>query len=156
MSAKHTQGLLAVNPCRLDQIATADASKEIARVTNFGHSVDTIIANARRLVACWNACDGIGTEALETEGSAAMGWARTASKLLQATTQRDELLASVQELIAATKSEGGARIGHIYQPATREHEMREAMAWQRLQAAVTQSGGIPPVVEFKRAEGGAA
>lgn len=26
-------------------------------------------ANARRLVACWNACDGVPTEALEAAGT---------------------------------------------------------------------------------------
>jgi hypothetical protein len=65
MSAQHTQGLLAINPIELDQIAAADTSKEVARATQFGHSVDTIIANARRLAACWNACDGISTDDLE-------------------------------------------------------------------------------------------
>ncbi|MDD2728298.1 hypothetical protein [Malikia sp.] len=65
MSAQHTQGLLAVNPTELDQITAADTGKEIARATHFGHSVDTIIANARRLAACWNACDGISTDDLD-------------------------------------------------------------------------------------------
>jgi hypothetical protein len=58
-------------------------------------------ANARRLVACWNACEGISTDALETEGGAVMGWVRTASKLIAATTQRDELLEALKELTLA-------------------------------------------------------
>ena len=58
-------------------------------------------ADARRLAACWNACDGLSTEALETEGSAVMGWTRTASKLMRATTQRDELLKALQSAVDA-------------------------------------------------------
>lgn len=71
MNAQHTQGRIVVNPIQLDQIATADASKGIARVTHFGHSVDTVIANARRLAACWNACEGISTDDLEKTGTIA-------------------------------------------------------------------------------------
>ncbi len=57
--------------------------------------------DARRMAACWNACDGLSTEALETEGSAVMGWTRTASKLMRATTQRDELLKALQSAVDA-------------------------------------------------------
>jgi uncharacterized Zn finger protein len=57
---------------------------------------DITEANARRLAACWNACEGLSTESLETESSAVMGWTRTASKLIAATTQRDELLAALR------------------------------------------------------------
>ena len=62
-----------------------------------GASVDK--DNARRLVACWNACDGISTDELETTGGAAVGWTRTASKLIHATTQRDELLEALGGLL---------------------------------------------------------
>ena len=55
-------------------------------------------ANARRLVASWNACDGISTDELETTGGAAVGWTRTASKLIHATTQRDELLEALKHI----------------------------------------------------------
>lgn len=58
-------------------------------------------ANARRLVACWNACEGISTEDLESERSASTGWVRTASKLLKATTERDSLRAVNAELLEA-------------------------------------------------------
>lgn len=64
MADKHTPGLWAVNPLRPNQICTADGSLEIASAT-VQYSVPTAIANARRIVACWNACDGISTENLE-------------------------------------------------------------------------------------------
>jgi hypothetical protein len=41
-------------------------SEEIASVTHWaGEWASECPANARRLVACWNACEGIDTEALE-------------------------------------------------------------------------------------------
>ncbi len=64
-------------------------------VATTGHGVSAE-ANARRIVACVNACAGISTEALESEGSAVMGWNRTASKLIRATKQREELLAALE------------------------------------------------------------
>lgn len=66
-------------------------------------------ANARRLVACWNACEGISTEELESERSSSTGWARTASKLLKATTERDALRAVNAELVDALNSYDGSR-----------------------------------------------
>lgn len=53
--------------------------------------------NARRLVACWNAADGIDTDELESEGSAVMGWNRTARKLIEVAKKCDELIAEVAE-----------------------------------------------------------
>ena len=93
MADKRTPGLLAVNPIRPDQICTADGSLEIAVATM--HSVATSASNARRIVACVNACEGISTE--ELEGIAKTGGmlgpredvARTAK-------QRDELLAALK------------------------------------------------------------
>jgi len=52
-------------------------------------------ANTNRIVTCVNACAGISTDSLEQEGSAVMGWQRTARKLIDVTKQRDELLSKV-------------------------------------------------------------
>lgn len=59
-------------------------------------------ANARRIAACWNACDGISTDALESNGSAVMGWTRTASKLIQVAKERDALLAAIKQIKAVS------------------------------------------------------
>lgn len=93
MSAQHTQGRISVKGTRLyaddypgiDCIATMQVSNQ-----------PMWEQDARRLAACWNACEGISTEALESEGGAAIGWARTASKLLRMQSQRDELLAALR------------------------------------------------------------
>ena len=64
MCDKYTPGLLAVNPLRPNQICTADGALEIAAAT-VQHSIPTAVSNARRIVACVNACEGISTENLE-------------------------------------------------------------------------------------------
>ena len=55
-------------------------------------------ANTNRIVTCVNACAGISTDSLEREGSAVMGWQRTARKLIDVTKQRDDLLAALNLL----------------------------------------------------------
>jgi hypothetical protein len=54
--------------------------------------------NARRLVACWNACDGISTEALEM--AAALGGLRDVSPGAAVFSQRDELLAALKDMLS--------------------------------------------------------
>lgn len=67
-------------------------------------------ANARRLAACWNACEGLSTEALENItmvgdtlagrfAATHQGLIKAAAGILRLETQRDELLAA---LIAIT------------------------------------------------------
>jgi hypothetical protein len=97
MSAGHTMGRLATNVIRL---TTEGQQKTLASMSIYPQDKE----DARRLAACWNACDGIPTEALEAEGSAVMGWTRTASKLLHAMTQRDELLSALQTLVQQVES----------------------------------------------------
>jgi hypothetical protein len=53
-------------------------------------------ANARRLVAAWNACEGYDTEALESEDLMTLFQCRTISKLMDAKTQRDELATQLE------------------------------------------------------------
>lgn len=105
MSAQHTPGRLCVAVDIFDNDGMPETALQalggaatVAVALEFGpNNPGMREANARRLVACWNACDGISTESLESEGNAALGWARTASKLIHATTQRDELLAALIE-----------------------------------------------------------
>lgn len=55
---------------------------------------DEMCANARRIVACVNACRGLPTDELEQKGLvAAVG-----TKLLEVEQQRDELLATLNDL----------------------------------------------------------
>ena len=68
-----------------------------------GPQNDENTANARRIVACVNACAGISTDSLEPDGSAVMGWQRTARKLIDVTKQRDELLADLLGMCGAIR-----------------------------------------------------
>ena len=90
MSAQHTNGRL--YPLQGDpSVLHAEQGARGRRVCcteSFGDK-DENNANARRLAACWNACDGIGTEHLEDDA---------VRKLIQ---DRDLLLAQRDELLKA-------------------------------------------------------
>jgi hypothetical protein len=99
----HTQGKLKANGSERS-LATwleAESGKRVATMKQG----ETDWGDACRLAACWNACEGISTDALETEGSAVMGWVRTSSKLIAATTQRDELLEALKSAIKTAEFE---------------------------------------------------
>lgn len=98
MSEKHTPGRLAANPIQPNQIATADARREIARATILSSHHETA-ANARRIVACWNACEGISTEALEL-GAIQDRIASACGELYEVKRQRDELLQAIKNLVS--------------------------------------------------------
>ena len=62
-----------------------------------GHLIGESIteANARRIVACVNACRGLGTDELEQHGLvSAVGY-----ELIELTKQRDELLRDMQDVL---------------------------------------------------------
>lgn len=97
MSEKHTQGRLTVNPIRLDQICTEDGSACIAVANRDGAHPLTVMANARRLVACWNACLPIPDEHLDL---LAEHYEHQKQEIVKLQAQRDELLALVRSAIA--------------------------------------------------------
>lgn len=104
MSAQHTPGRL-----RLFQVgdnleflcpATEDG-ESILTITHEGNTAFAVVLsdmNARRLAACWNACEGVPVEVLEAQQSGGLPW-RVADQIEQGV-QRDELLAALQNLIA--------------------------------------------------------
>ena len=77
--------------------------------------VDEDRANARRIVACWNACEGVDTEWLEQCGGdestrmfSLPHWVKHADELR---TQLDELLMCLQEYVSASKRDGATASG---------------------------------------------
>lgn len=66
MSPAHTEGLLTVSmdEPNLSAYLVGQDRRAVARVINAGLR-GGYGADARRLVACWNACEGISTENLE-------------------------------------------------------------------------------------------
>lgn len=66
---------------------------------------DELDANADRLVACWNVCEGISTEVLELNATA--GGVATLER------QRDELLAALQSIADYAKRDGDVIAQHL-------------------------------------------
>lgn len=73
-------------------------SNEPRHVVARASKMDGMEANARRIVACVNACAGISTELLECPGG---NVAKVAGRLMK---QRDELLAALERLLEGTMS----------------------------------------------------
>lgn len=123
---QHTQGLLAVNPLQLNQIATADGAFEVAMVTVL-HPAQVTVDNARRLVACWNACVAIPTDDLEEcpEG----GLFHLADHANQLAIQRDELLDELRNIADADPSKWDAEV----------HDQFQQWAQSRARAAISKA-----------------
>lgn len=134
MNAQHTQGRMVVNPIQLDQIATADASQEIARASTHRLPPEVTIANARRLAACWNACDGLSTESLERGDPLAQQLVDALNRADLAEGRRDELLEVLQEaeLVLAEKLR---RLGADPTVSPMYHRIRAAIAKETGDAA---------------------
>ena len=99
MSAQHTNGRL--YPLQGDpSVLHAEQGARGRRVCcteSFGDK-DENNANARRLAACWNACDGLPTESLEKLGT--LDRASVEMNVFRAhlLAQRDELLAALHRM----------------------------------------------------------
>ena len=103
----HTQGLLHYDPTRDNAAGKQEMIDEpidgsimsgemyIARIWSDGENPQE---DARRIVACWNACEGLTTEALETP----RGMAGAIEPII---IERDRLKAINAELLAALESE---------------------------------------------------
>lgn len=66
----------------------------VAECSGFGRASEHCEANARRLVACWNACEGVSTETLECLKDFQR---QSAMQSLQATlAERDELIEALR------------------------------------------------------------
>lgn len=93
---KHTKGLLQVNSRDRSQICDTDgAGRGCAPVAVMQGMPAEKVDNARRMVACWNACDGLSTKVIEnivlTDGS-------IKPRLQALVSSRDELLEILLEL----------------------------------------------------------
>lgn len=99
-----------------------DYYRSIATITQrdphprLGGGIDreVTIANARRIVACVNACAGISTEQLEAAGTIAVECQDEAqAELLKATEQRDNLPAALENILAITYDSRGVAGYHL-------------------------------------------
>lgn len=131
MSTKHTPGPWSERNGRIFQ-----ADRPNLTIANIARAFDGDYSstNARRIVACVNACEGISTDAIETDGSAVMGWVRAASKLLRLRSEHDELQESHQaikeqrdELLAALRAVD-VLFGHLAKDSTQKTWIDNARA----------------------------
>lgn len=104
MSAKHTQGPLvlgqhgAIRGGPMVRFINGSAQEQLAMTTGTSWMAPgEHLANARRLVACWNACEGISTVRLERTVNNLHGRASASDKLDELHAQRDELLAALKQ-----------------------------------------------------------
>jgi hypothetical protein len=127
MSAQHTPGRLEVAVEIFDNDGTPETalqalggSATVAVALDFGpNNPGMREANSRRLVACWNACEGISTEALEDEAPRKLREDRD-----QILVQRNELLELLQGVL---KCERGM-LGHLVLELWQEEVIRSAIA----------------------------
>ena len=89
---EHTQGKLTF---RNFSIYAADGKTPVADTCLINSVAAHDVANARRLVACWNACEGIPTELLELHGAMVIPPDLPYAAL---EAQRDELLAGLERI----------------------------------------------------------
>lgn len=111
MSVKHTQGKVIpavssfqpIGPCYA--VGIQDAKVAIAITGKFGEpDADISEANARRIAACWNVCEGIPTKALEAD---VPGIFRQINRQEELKAQRDELLAALKGMLEVFGDEFG-------------------------------------------------
>jgi hypothetical protein len=111
MSAAHTPGPLHVKQMAayLDQFelrGPVDSGVIVARTVPWGNAADVedaSEANARRLAAAWNACDGVPVEVLEAQEAGGMPW-RVGDQIDQRMRLRD-LIDALQPFVVHNSSE---------------------------------------------------
>jgi len=99
MSTIHTQGRITVRENgEANSYAILDDKGQwlLSLLHNGQQVVETQRENLRRLVACWNACEGISTIRLERTVNNLHGRASASDRLDELRAQRDELLAALR------------------------------------------------------------
>ena len=95
MSAQHTQGRV-----KVQHPHAGERGWEVAFEPGLEQLCQDITeANARRIAACWNACEGLSIEALEDDAPRKL---REDRDLILA--QRNELLAALKEVVSAEEA----------------------------------------------------
>lgn len=111
MNAQHTQGRLTVaGPTIQGGEDACGVPLALAHMLNpyagAAGAADRVEANARRLVACWNACEGMEdpeaeVSALRKDSEYLMASERLRAKAIE---QRDELLAALEDAVSVCRS----------------------------------------------------
>lgn len=125
MSAQHTPERLQLFPVgdNLEFFCPATEDGEsILTITHEGNTAFAVVLsdiNARRLVACWNACDGVPVEVLEAQQSGGLPW--NVADQIEQLVQRDELLDSIKTYLEVYENHGKKPgwIGRVYDAKAR-------------------------------------
>lgn len=80
----------------------------VAELDGYGPGAKAEAADARRLVACWNAFDGLPIELIDSMPGPVSEMACHACDLM---TERDQLLAALEHLVAVTTPDINGQIG---------------------------------------------
>lgn len=108
MSAQHTQGRLRLSASGAlyvgDPKVLAGLKIHSPWIVDAWEGDDEADANMRRLAACWNACEGLSTEALERLGTLDRARVELDVIRVQAIAQRDELLAALRRAASGLES----------------------------------------------------
>jgi hypothetical protein len=103
--SEHTKGRIRIiepagaNPCWLATVDEQDDGGDLICCAPDGEvSIDRWPANARRLVAAWNACEGISTEAIEATGLLHDNFTQMTNARVELERQRDEAVALISKL----------------------------------------------------------
>lgn len=124
MNARHTQGRLRAELDTYPVMICGESEtwplvdelgNEEGRAGVFVANTGDNKANARRLVACWNACEGISTETLEQAKDWAEAGVATA-EMLRA--QRDELIATLRHIEGVAMADDPRDLPGIAQTAS--------------------------------------
>jgi len=148
MSAQHTPGRVTFRDdgdANHWSLLTADGRWLLALLHNGEAPSERQAANFRRLAACWNACEGISTDALERLGT--LDRARVDLDVIraQAIAQRDELLEALRMVMACAGDISAAPDGLLEMALDDgdEETRRQANAFLVARAAIAKvKGGV--------------
>lgn len=103
----------------------------VALAVTTKYSDEEVDGNARRIVACVNACKGITTETLERV-DLPISAICLVSQCAEIGNQRDELLDAIKAVLALPEEQSG----RIYRTPTQQFRERQREAYQTLHAAI--------------------
>jgi hypothetical protein len=130
MREQHTEGLLRIGtppPNGEQTIGTQNGL--MLFVAACGNGVPTE-ANARRLVACWNACEGVPTEVLEAACSGGLPW--HVADQIEHRIKLDRLLTELRNIANADPRKWDVETRDQFQP----------WAQNRARAAIASAEGV--------------
>lgn len=129
----HTQEPWCVNESASGDIFISGADQSYVAEMGCPDDEATLI-DARRIVACVNACAGICTELLNPETDEYANLNQMVGNLIG---QRDELLDAIKRVLSLPNLSSG----HAHKTPTREQRAEEREAYQGLHAAIAKAEG---------------